>query len=94
MKIEKARAARRLRVSVGHGHRARFLERQDIFDGRRAQQRIHERKLRRAGIAEYVFNAFARQNLEQDVCSSPRILRLGLDEYPVHLLVLMSRTCS
>ena len=25
------------------------------------------------------------KNLEQDVCSSPRILPLGLDEYPVHL---------
>ena len=67
VQVDEAGPARRLGVAVGHGDHARFLQRPDIADIRRVEQRVHQRQLGRAGIAEHVAHALAAQDFEQNV---------------------------
>ncbi len=59
MKVQEARPPRSLGVAVGHRDGARFLQGEDVADGGRLKQSVHQRQFRRAGIAEDEFDTFA-----------------------------------
>ena len=70
MQVDEGGAAGGERPAVGHADRGRLLKAEDISDVRRVDQRVHERHLGRAGIAEHVRDAFVAQDVEHNVAGA------------------------
>ena len=64
MQIDETGLARGLGIAVGHRHGGGFLQRQDIIDVGSLQQRVDQRQLRGARVAENIFDAFAASTEE------------------------------
>ena len=64
MEVDDAEPSRRLRVSVGGGRRRRLLERDDVRQSG-AVERVEERQLGGAGVAEEVADAGGAEDLDQ-----------------------------
>ncbi len=56
-----------LRVAVRHAQHGRLVQPQHVPDPVLARERVHERQLRRAGVAEHHVHALVRQPREQPV---------------------------
>ena len=67
VQVDEGGAARSQRPAVGHADRGRLLQAEDVADVRRVDERVHERHLGRAGIAEDVSDALVAQDVEQNV---------------------------
>ncbi len=72
MKIAHRQPARGLRPAIGHAHHHHFVEAQDVADARFHHHRIKQRQFGGAGIAEYMGDAFGRQNIEQYMLAGAR----------------------
>ena len=77
VEVDEGGAARGLRVTVGHADGGRFLQREHVVDVLDAGQRVHERKLGRARVAEDVPDGFRAQDFEEDVAAGARHGRHG-----------------
>ena len=51
---------------------ARFLQGENVFDGRRRHERLHEGQLGRPGIAEDISDALAFEDFEQHIGAASR----------------------
>ncbi|MET3785591.1 hypothetical protein ABIC24_003218 [Methylobacterium radiotolerans] len=67
VQVEEGGAPRALRVAVRHGDRGRLLQGEDVGDVGRLGERVDERQLGGAGIAEDVAHALRAQHLHQEV---------------------------
>jgi hypothetical protein len=56
---------RRHGVAVGHRHHGNFLQAEDVLEAVVSHQRIVERQLGRAGIAEEIAHAELREEIKQ-----------------------------
>jgi hypothetical protein len=65
MDIHNRETAGRLGIAIGHRHDRGLRERQDIAQAGLDRERVHERQLRRAGIAENDRDAFLPQKLQK-----------------------------
>ena len=72
MQVDEAGAARGERPAVGHADRGRLLKAEDIGDVRDIDERVHERHLGRAGIAENVRHALIAQDVNENVARASR----------------------
>jgi len=70
MQVDEGGAAGGERPAVGHADRGRLLKAEDVFDVRRVDQRVHERHLGRAGIAEDVGDPLVAQDVEHNVAGA------------------------
>src|ERR1700688_4152938 len=70
MEIKDARSASSLCVAVCHGNRTRLLQRQDIADIRRIDERVDQRQLGRSRITKYVLRALASKHFKKDLCAA------------------------
>ena len=70
VQIDEGGAAGGERPAVGHADRGRFLKAEDIGDVGRVDERVHERHLGRAGIAEDVGYALVAQDVEHNVAGA------------------------
>ena len=85
-RLTKRGAARGERPAVGHADRRRLLQAEDVADVRRVDERVHERHLGRAGIAEDVSDPLVAQDVEQNVArASGHEVSLPLSSCAVHL---------
>jgi hypothetical protein len=73
----------RLRVAARHRHRGRFHQRQDVTRLRLHRERVHQRQLGRAGIAEDHFHALLPQDFEEGALAGHD----GHGSFPLLLLV-------
>ncbi len=67
VQVDEGGATRGERPAVGHADRRRLLKPEDVANVRRVDERVHERHLGRAGIAEDVGHALVAQDVEQNV---------------------------
>src|SRR5207253_9117851 len=79
MDVHRRKAARRLRVSVGHRDGDGLLEREHVVDPGLAREPVHQRELRRARVAEHDRDAFLLEDLEKrllagDVCHGAQMI--------------------
>ena len=65
VQVDDAQAARGHRVAVGHRHHGHFLQAEDVLKPPVADQRVVQRHLGRAGIAEDVPHAEAGEQVEE-----------------------------
>ena len=63
--VHGAEATAGLRVAVGHRDGRRLLQGQHVTDAGLAGEAVHERQLRRAGVAEHHGDAFLPEDLEE-----------------------------
>ncbi len=69
MEVHHRELAGRLRVAVGHRHRGRLLQGEHVADVALDRERVHQRQLGGAGIAEHDLDAFLLQDLEEGALS-------------------------
>ena len=84
MQVDEGSPAGGERPAVGHADRGRLLKAEHISDVRRVDERVHERHLGRARIAEDVGDPLIAQDVDENVARasghrsyslcSPRIL--------------------
>jgi hypothetical protein len=65
MDVDGGELAAGLGVAVGHRYGDRLLQRQDVADAGLAREAVHQRQLRRAGVAEHDLDAFPLEDLEE-----------------------------
>ena len=82
VQVDERGAARRQRPAVGHRHRRRLLQAEDVGDVGGVDQRIHQRHLGRAGIAEDVGDPFVAKDVEQNVAGASGHERLLFPRLP------------
>ena len=70
VQVDEAYFAGRQRPAVGHADRGRLLKAEHVGDVGRVDQRIHQRHLGRARIAENVGDALVTEDVEQNVASA------------------------
>ncbi len=69
MEVEHGELARGLRIAVRHRHQRGFLQAEDVADVVLDRERIHQRQLGGAGIAEQDIDALLLQQLEEGTLS-------------------------
>ena len=67
MQVDEGSPAGGERPAVGHADRGRLLKAEHISDVRRIDERVHERHLGRARIAEDVGDALITQDVDENV---------------------------
>ena len=67
MQVDEGGPARGERPAVGHADRGRLLKAEHVANVRRVDERVHERHLGRAGIAEDVGDALIAQDVDENV---------------------------
>ena len=67
VQVDEGGAACGERPTVGHADRRRLLKAEHVANVRRIDERVHERHLGRAGIAEDVGYAFIAQDVDENV---------------------------
>ena len=67
VQVDEGGAARGERPAVGHADRGRLLQAEHVANVRRVDERVHERHLGRAGIAEDVGYALIAQDVDENV---------------------------
>ena len=82
VQVDEGGAARRQRPAVGHRHRRRLLQAEDVGDVGRVDQRVHQRHLGRAGIAEDMGDPFVAKDVEQNVAGASGHERLLFPRLP------------
>jgi hypothetical protein len=73
MEIKHPRSASSLCVAVCHGNRTSLLQRQDIADIWRIDQRVDQRQLSRSRVAKDVARALAPEHFKKDRCAAALI---------------------
>ncbi len=69
MQVDHRELAGGLGVAVGHRHHGGLLQAEDVVDLVLGRERIHQRQLGGAGIAEQVLDAFLLQEIEEGALS-------------------------
>ena len=69
MDVARHQLARGAGVAVGHGDDDGFLEAEHVAHLRRGGERMHDRQLGRAGIAEHLHDAFVAQHAQEGVAA-------------------------
>src|ERR1700722_16125524 len=72
MQVDEGGAASRERPAVGHTDCGRLLKAKHVPNVRRVDERVHERHLGRAGIAEDVGYALIAQDVDENVARASR----------------------
>jgi hypothetical protein len=67
MDIARYQLARGARIAVGHGDNDGFLQAEHISHLRCRRERVHDRQLGGAGIAEHLAHAFVAQHAQKGV---------------------------
>jgi hypothetical protein len=73
MEVKYPRSASSLCVAVRHGNRTGLLQRQDVPDVWRIDERVDQRQLGRSGVAKHVARALALEHFKKDRCTAPLI---------------------
>ena len=73
MEIKYPRSAGSLCVAVCHGNRTGLLQRQDVPDVWRIDERVDQREFGRSRVAEHVARALALEHFKKDRCTAPPI---------------------
>ena len=69
MQVDHRELAGRLRIAVRHRHDGSFLQAEDVTNLVLGRERIHQRQLGGAGIAEQILHAFLFQEIEEGALS-------------------------
>ena len=70
MQVDEAGAPRDQRPAVRHADRRRLLQAEHVLDVGRVDERVHQRHLGRAGIAEHMGDPLVAKDVEQDVAGA------------------------
>ncbi len=70
MQVDEGGAARGQRPAIRHADSRRLLKTQNVGDVGRVDERVHQRHLGRAGIAEDMRDPLVAQDVEKNVASA------------------------
>ena len=85
VEVHERRFTTRLGVKIRRTGRHAFVQMHDVLDLRIVEQRVEQRALGRAGIAEDAIDAVIEQRLEEDLATTHGIFSPGISQ--------QSRTC-